>query len=93
MVLGTDIELFLALSSTFVAMIIGGGLGLLSGFVGGWVDEVLNRLFDLLISIPILIFALLVVTAAGPDLSGSLGLLIVVVAIVYIPASREWHGR
>lgn len=84
-VLGTDIELLLALTSTFVAMVIGGGLGLVSGFIGGWVDEVLNRLFDLLISIPILIFALLVITAAGPDLSGSLGLLIAVVAIVYIP--------
>lgn len=84
-VLGTDIELFLALTSTFLAMVLGGGLGLVSGFVGGWVDEALNRFFDLLISIPILIFALLVITAAGPDLSGSLGLLVVVVAIVYIP--------
>lgn len=84
-VLGTDIELFLALTSTFLAMLIGGGLGLVSGLVGSWADEVLNRIFDLLISIPILIFALLVITAAGPELSGSLGLLVVVVAIVYIP--------
>ena len=84
-VLGTDIELFLALASTFLAMLIGGGLGLVSGLVGGRVDEILNRFFDLFISIPILIFALLVITAAGPELSGSLGLLVLVVAIVYIP--------
>jgi peptide/nickel transport system permease protein len=84
-VYGTDKELFLAMTSTFIAMVIGGGLGLLSGFVGGWFDEILNRIFDLLISIPILIFALLIITAAGPELSGSLVLLVIVVAIVYLP--------
>lgn len=84
-VLGTDKELFLALTSTFIAMALGGGLGLLSGFVGGWFDEIVTRLIDLFISIPILIFALLVITAAGPDLSGSLVLLVIVVALVYLP--------
>jgi peptide/nickel transport system permease protein len=84
-VLGTDRELFIALTSTFIAMVTGGALGLFSGFVGGWLDEVIARLIDVLISIPLLIFALLVITAAGPDLSGSLGLLIAVVAIVYLP--------
>src|SRR5712692_2000455 len=84
-VLGTDRELFIALTSTLIAMLIGGALGLFSGFVGGWLDELIARLIDLLISIPLLIFALLVITAAGPELSGSLGLLIAVVAIVYLP--------
>lgn len=84
-VLGTDKELFLALTSTFIAMVLGGGLGLLTGFVGGWFDEIVTRLVDLFISIPILIFALLVITAAGPDLSGSLVLLVIVVALVYLP--------
>lgn len=82
---GTDKELFLSLTSTFIAMVLGGGLGLLSGFVGGWFDEIVTRLIDLFISIPILIFALLVITAAGPELSGSLALLVIVVALVYLP--------
>ncbi len=84
-VLGADKELFLALTSTFIAMVLGGGLGLLSGFIGGWFDELVTRLIDLFISIPILIFALLIITAAGPELSGSLILLMVVVALVYLP--------
>ena len=84
-VLGTDKELFLALTSAFTAMILGGGLGLLSGLVGGWLDELVTRLIDLFISIPILIFALLIITAAGPELSGSLILLVIVVALVYLP--------
>ena len=83
--LGTDKELLLAMTSTFIAMALGGGLGLLSGLVGGWVDELVTRLVDLFISIPILILALLIITAAGPELSGSLVLLMIVVALVYLP--------
>lgn len=84
-VYGTPIDLFMALTSTFVALAIGGSLGLLSGYLGGWFDEVLMRLFDGLISIPLLIFALLIIAAAGPEASGSLILLIGVVALVYMP--------
>jgi peptide/nickel transport system permease protein len=82
---GTDEVLFLSLSSTLVAMIVGGALGLLSGLLGGWFDQVLMRVFDVLISIPLLILALLVIAAAGPQLSGSSLLLIGVVALVYAP--------
>lgn len=82
---GTDKELFLALTSTLIALTGGGLLGLLSGLVWGWFDEILMRMFDALISIPLLIFALLVMAAAGPDLSGNLVLLMAVVAIVYMP--------
>src|SRR5919202_1632509 len=56
-VAGAPIDLFLALTSTLVALVVGGVLGLLSGYLGGWFDEVLMRLFDGLISIPLLIFA------------------------------------
>ncbi len=84
-VYGAPIDLFLALASTFLALIVGGSLGLLSGYVGGWFDDVLMRIFDGLISIPLLIFALLIIAAAGPEESGSMVLLIGVVALVYMP--------
>src|SRR5437899_848534 len=82
---GAPIDLFLALTSTLAALVIGGSLGLLSGYVGGWFDDVVMRLFDALISIPLLIFALLIIAAAGPEQSGNLVLLIGVVALVYMP--------
>lgn len=82
---GADDVLILALSSTLLGLVVGGLLGLLSGYLRGWFDEVLMRLFDALISIPLLIFALLVIAAAGPELSGSPLLLIAVVALVYAP--------
>jgi peptide/nickel transport system permease protein len=84
-VYATHIDLYLALTSTLVATIAGGLLGLLSGFVGGTLDQFVMRLIDILISIPFLVFALLIIAAAGPDKSGSFELLIFVVSVIYTP--------
>jgi ABC-type dipeptide/oligopeptide/nickel transport system permease subunit len=54
-VYGAGHELFMALTSTAVAVILGGFLGLLSGFIGGWFDEIMMRVFEILISIPVLV--------------------------------------
>ena len=82
---GTRIVMFMALFSTFLSVVLGGALGLLSGFIGGWLDELLMRLVELLISIPFLIFALIVVAAAGPKLTGTIPLLVGVVVLLYTP--------
>jgi peptide/nickel transport system permease protein len=84
-VYGTRDVLYLSLVSTFIATVIGGLIGLASGLVGGWVDELLMRLFETIISIPLLVLALLAIAAAGPKLSGSSILLIGVVVLVYAP--------
>jgi peptide/nickel transport system permease protein len=84
-VYGTRDVLFLALTSTFIATVVGGLIGLASGLIGGWVDEVLMRFFETIISIPLLVLALLAIAAAGPQASGSALLLIGVVVLVYAP--------
>ena len=84
-VYGTRDVLYLALTSTFIATVLGGLIGLASGLVGGWVDELLMRLFETLISIPLLVLALLAIAAAGPKAAGSSLLLIGVVVLVYTP--------
>jgi peptide/nickel transport system permease protein len=84
-VYGTRDVLFLALTSTFVSLVVGGAIGLVSGLVGGWLDELLMRAFETIISIPLLVLALLAIAAAGPKESGSALLLIGVVVLVYAP--------
>jgi peptide/nickel transport system permease protein len=84
-VYGTRDVLYLSLTSTFIATVIGGLIGLASGLVGGWVDELLMRLFETIISIPLLVLALLAIAAAGPKAAGSSLLLIGVVVLVYTP--------
>jgi peptide/nickel transport system permease protein len=82
---GGHIVILLALSGTALGVAIGGGLGLLSGYLRGWFDEVLMRVVDAVVSIPFLILALLIVAVAGPTGAGDLRLLVLVVAIVYAP--------
>jgi peptide/nickel transport system permease protein len=66
---------------TAVAVVIGTFLGLISGYFGGWFDEILMRLFDSLMAIPALLFALLMLGTIGPSRQGVL----VVLIIVYPP--------
>jgi len=82
---GTREVLFLSLASTALAVVLGGFVGLVSGYVGGWLDDLLMRIFETVISIPLLVLALLAMAAAGPTLSGSSALLIGVVVLVYAP--------
>jgi peptide/nickel transport system permease protein len=81
---GTDKVLILSVSSTLIAVTLGGLLGLASGLVGGWFDSILMRLIEVLISIPLLIFALLVIAIVGQR-ADNLTLLVGVVAFVYTP--------
>ena len=50
----------IALMTTLLAFIIGGGLGLFSAILRGWVDHILAMFVDILMAIPSLIFALIV---------------------------------
>jgi peptide/nickel transport system permease protein len=72
-----------ALVATLLACSAGAALGLIAAGVGGWVDAVLSRALDTLISIPGKMFALLMVAAFGSDIP----LLIMMAAIIYTPGS------
>ncbi len=82
---GGWIVITLATLGTALGLAIGTVVGLVSGTVGGWIDEVLMRLTEAFLAIPFLIFALLIVSLAGPGLQGSPTLLVAVVATVYLP--------
>ena len=61
-----------------MAVLIGTFLGLVSGYYGGWFDEILMRFFDSLMSIPALLFALLMLGTIGPSREGVLMVLVIV---------------
>jgi peptide/nickel transport system permease protein len=82
---GGWIVITLSLTGTVIGVALGAVIGLTSGTVGGWIDEGLMRLTEAVLAIPFLIFALLIVSLAGPGLQGSPWLLIGVVAAVYLP--------
>lgn len=82
---GSWIVISLALSGTFLGLLIGAVVGLLSGYAGGWIDDIVQRFLEALISIPFLVLALIAIAAAGPANSGNPLLIIMAVALVYAP--------
>jgi peptide/nickel transport system permease protein len=71
----------------FVAALLASGLGcaiaLTAVVCGGWIDEIVSRLMDTLISIPSKIFALVMVAAFG----SSVGLLLLIAGLSYLPGA------
>jgi peptide/nickel transport system permease protein len=80
---GTRYTIGLALAATLLACSIGTGLALCAALAGGWVDAVMSRTLDALISIPSKMFALMMVASFG----SSPELLIITAAITYMPGS------
>jgi len=61
----------LALAGTVLAFILGALAGLLAATTGGWFDQFLGRMSDVIMSIPSLIFALLMLSIFGGDLANN----------------------
>jgi peptide/nickel transport system permease protein len=81
---GARISLFVGFASVLVSMVIGVGLGLLSGFVGGKVDAFIMRICDVMLSFPSILIALLidgVGRAMFPNAHESLAFLVLILAI------------
>ena len=68
----------IALTTTFLAFLIGVGLGLLSAILRGWVDQILARFVDILMAIPSLIFALMLLSIFG---STALNLILIIAVL------------
>lgn len=71
----------IALLTTCLAFIMGTTLGLLAAVRGGWFDQLLARAVDVLMSIPTLVFSLLLLSIFGTNVVT----LVVIIAIIYTP--------
>ena len=71
----------LALVATLLAFLMGALAGLLAAVKGGWFDQVMGRAADVIMSVPSLIFALLMLSIFGTNLA----VIVVVVAVIYSP--------
>jgi peptide/nickel transport system permease protein len=65
-VYGARFSLLIGVVSVAVGLSIGLIIGALAGFLGGWVDSVLMRLMDIMLSIPGLLLAIGIVAVLGP---------------------------
>ena len=69
----------IALVTTLLAFLVGITNGFLAAAIGGWMDQLLSRLVDVLLAIPTLIFAFVLLTITGTSILS----LILVIALLY----------
>lgn len=82
---GSRISLYVGVVSVVLGQSIGGALGVVSGFMGGKVDVLIQRFVDMLMSFPMLVLALSIVAALGPSPIN----VVLAISIVQVPrASR-----
>src|SRR5919202_406218 len=65
---GGQDSLEVALGATLVALVLGIGLGAVAGYFGGWVDAIVSRFVDVVMTFPLLLFLLMLATTATPRL-------------------------
>ena len=79
MIHGARISLSVSLIAILFAGIVGTTLGLMAGYIGGWVDALIMRLVDIKLAIPSILLALVFVAVVGP----SFQTVVTVIALVY----------
>jgi ABC-type dipeptide/oligopeptide/nickel transport system permease subunit len=79
---GTRISLRVGFLTVGFAIIVGTALGAISGYFGGWVDNVIMRILDVLLAFPFLILAIAIVSVLGPGITNTM----LAIAIVSIPS-------
>jgi peptide/nickel transport system permease protein len=81
--LGARITVGVAVAATAIACLAGVTLALAAAARGGWLDAVLSRVLDAVISLPSLLFGLVVVASLG----ASMTVLILTAAVIYTPGA------
>lgn len=81
LIFASRLSLVASVQAVAIALVIGLPLGLISGYVGGWIDTIISRFNDALMSFPALILAVVIVGLLGPSLSNAM----TAIGLVYAP--------
>jgi peptide/nickel transport system permease protein len=81
LIYGTRTALGAALAVVLISELIGVPLGIWAAYRGGWVDEVVTRVWDMLLAFPPLLLSFAVVAAFGPSLRN----VVIPLGVLYIP--------
>lgn len=69
LVLGARVSLFVGVAVVSVSALVGVVVGAVAGYAGGWLDEVVGRLMDVLLAFPGILLAIALVAVLGPSLT------------------------
>ena len=78
---GARVSLTIGITTVTAAILVGAVLGAIAGYWGGWIDNVIMRVMDVVLGFPALLLAIAIVAVLGPGLTNAL----LAIAIVTIP--------
>ena len=81
-VYGARVSLQVGIIAVGVALALGGVLGIIAGFLGGMIDNVIMRLVDILFAFPGLILAIVIAGLLGPSSRNAM----IAIGVIYAPA-------
>ena len=85
MIYGGRTTIFIACAATILSFTVGSVLGFIAVVVGGWADLFLSRLVDLIMSVPGLIFALVILSVIPPSIP------VLIVVMAFLDATRVFR--
>ena len=78
---GARISLWVGLLAVGLSLTSGVAIGLISGYFGGWIDNLIMRAMDIMMSLPYVLLAILIAAALGPSLENG----ILAIGVVRVP--------
>src|SRR5262245_35494920 len=67
LIFGARVSMIVGFTAVIIAGVLGSTLGILSGYMGGWVDQVIMRITDTWLALPALTFAIFLAAIVGPS--------------------------
>jgi len=81
LIYGSQVSLSVGFAVVLISLVIGTFLGVIAGYFGGFIDKTIMRITDLIMSLPSILFAIVIVAIMGPGITNA----IVAVSIVAVP--------
>ncbi|MGC2412263.1 MAG: ABC transporter permease [Stellaceae bacterium] len=79
LIFGARVSMVVGFTAVFFAGIVGTVLGIVSGYLGGWVDQVIMRITDTWLALPALMFAIFLASIVGPSVWN----IVIILGLVY----------
>jgi peptide/nickel transport system permease protein len=90
LIFGARVSVVVGFTAVIVAGILGTTLGILSGYLGGWVDQVIMRVTDTWLALPALTFAIFLAAVVGPS---QWNIVIILAAVYWTRYARVIRGE
>ena len=90
LIFGARVSLIVGVMGTIVAGSIGTTLGMLAGYLGGWVDQLIMRVTDAWLALPAIVFAIFLATMVGPSMWN---IIIILGAVYWTRYARVIRGE